>query len=113
MREAGGKVFFAYTSAMADTTIKVDSSVRDRLAVLAAQRGGSIRDLVAELARATPTREEMTERHAAAAAYLREHLSPDLDDADMALGEQFWSELASGRVPASIPGEVRDRTKAE
>lgn len=40
-----------------DATIKVDSRVRDRLARLAAQRGRSLRDMVASLAEATPTRE--------------------------------------------------------
>jgi hypothetical protein len=61
---------------MADTTIKVESAVRDRLAVLAAERGVTIRDLVEELARATPTRKDLEARHAAAMAYLREHVCP-------------------------------------
>lgn len=55
-----------YTLVMADTTIKVDSTVRDRLAVLAAQRGSTIRALVAELAAATPTRVELDARYSAA-----------------------------------------------
>ncbi len=84
---------------MADTTIKVDISVRDRLAVLAAQRGATIRDLVAELAQATPTSEELTARHAAATTYLREQLAPNLDTAT---GESFWAELEAGRVPSSL-----------
>jgi hypothetical protein len=63
---------------VSDTTIKVDSAVRDRLAVLAAQRGSTIRDLVAELAEATPTREELAARQAKAAAYIAEHLLPAL-----------------------------------
>jgi hypothetical protein len=84
---------------MADTTIKVDSTVRDRLAVLAAQRGATIRDLVTELAASTPTQEEIATRHAAANAYLREHLSPELDDDDLAGGELFWRELETRRAP--------------
>jgi hypothetical protein len=76
-----------------DTTIKVDSAVRDRLAVLAAQRGSTIRDLVAELADATPTREELASRQAAAAAYVAEHLLPGFSDGDVAAGEQLWQEL--------------------
>jgi len=87
---------------MSDTTIKVDSAVRDRLAVLAAQRGSAIRDLVAQLAADIPTKEEVTARHAAAAAYVREHLSPQLSDEDLAAGERFWHELEHGRVPASL-----------
>ncbi len=87
---------------MSDTTIKVDSAVRDRLAVLAAQRGSTIRDLVSQLAAATPTREELTARYAAAAGYVREHLSPQLSEEDLAAGERFWRELEHGRVPGSL-----------
>lgn len=86
---------------MPDTTIKVDSSVRDRLAVLAAQRGATIRELVTELAAQTPTQEELAARHAVATAYLREHLCPALDGEDAAAGERFWSELEAGRTPRS------------
>ncbi|MGH3829997.1 MAG: hypothetical protein ACRDRS_06015 [Pseudonocardiaceae bacterium] len=87
---------------MADTTIKVatikvDSAVRDRLAMLAAQRGVSIRDLVAELAAATPTREELDARRAAATVYLGEQLCPDLNDDDAVAGERFWRELEASR----------------
>ena len=87
----------------ADTTIKVDSTVRDRLAVLAAQRGATIRDLVGELAAQTPTREEIAARHAAATAYLREHLCPELDGEDAAAAERFWREREHGRT-ANSPG---------
>lgn len=87
---------------MADTTIKVDTAVRDRLAVLAAQRGATIRDLVAELATATPTREELDARHTAATAYLREQLCPDLDDNDAVAGERFWRELEARRMPRGV-----------
>ena len=84
---------------MADTTIKVDSSVRDRLAVLATQRGATIRDLVTELAAGTPTQEELAARHAAATTYLREHMSLDLHDDDLAGGERFWLALESRAAP--------------
>jgi hypothetical protein len=87
------EVFHRYTRLVADTTIKVDSAVRDRLAVLAAQRGSTIRDLVAELAEATPTREELAARQAAAAAYVTEHLLPGFNASDVAAGEQLWREL--------------------
>ena len=90
---------------MPDTTIKVDSAVRDRLAVLAAQRGATIRDLVTELAASTPTREELAARHARATIYLREQLCPELDDNDLAEGERFWRELET-RPTSSVS---RDR----
>jgi hypothetical protein len=95
-------VYGRYSPVVHDTTIKVDSAVRDRLAVLAAQRGSTIRDLVSQLAAATPTREELTARHAAAVAYVREHLAPQLSEEELAAGERFWRELAQGRVPASL-----------
>jgi hypothetical protein len=78
---------------MTDTTIKVDSAVRDRLAVLAAQRGATIRDLVSELAASTPTQQEMLARHVAATGYLREQVCPELGDDDLADGERFWLAL--------------------
>ncbi|MDN5932108.1 MAG: hypothetical protein L0I24_13755 [Pseudonocardia sp.] len=88
---------------MSDTTIKVDSVVRDRLAVLAAQRGATIRDLVTELAANTPTQEELAARHVAAATYLREQLCPELDDDDLANGERFWRELETRPVSSGPP----------
>jgi hypothetical protein len=83
---------------VADTTITIDSAVRDRLAVLAAQRGSTIRDLVAELAESTPTREELDGRHAAATAYIRQHLVPDFSPADVEAGERLWRDLEAGRL---------------
>jgi predicted DNA-binding ribbon-helix-helix protein len=82
---------------VADTTIKVDSVVRDRLAVLAAQRGSTIRDLVAELAEATPTQEELAARQVAAAAYVAEHLLPGFSADDVAAGDRLWRELESAQ----------------
>ena len=88
---------------MPDTTIKAGSIVRDRLAVLAAQRGAAIRDLVTELAASTPTHEELAARQVAATAHLREQLCPDLDDDDLADGERFWRELQA-RQGSGAPG---------
>jgi hypothetical protein len=89
---------------VADTTIKVDSAVRDRLAVLASQRGSTIRDLVADLAGGLPTREELLQRQALAAAYAAEHLMPGFGVDDLAAGERLWRELraagtGTGRAP--------------
>jgi hypothetical protein len=72
--------------------------VRDRLAVLAAQRGATIRDLVTELAASTPTEEELAARHLAATAHLRAQLCPELSDDDLAGGERFWRELGARRA---------------
>jgi transposase len=49
---------------MAGTTIKVDSSVRDRLAVLAAQRGMTIRDLAATVGSVIATGVDWRAAHA-------------------------------------------------
>lgn len=67
--------------------------MRDRLALLAVQRGSTIRDLVAELAEATPTREELAARQAAAADYVAEHLLPGFNADDVAAGERLWQKL--------------------
>jgi hypothetical protein len=82
-----------------DTTIKVNSQVRDRLSQLARERGTTIRDLVTELAEATPTQEEMDARAEAATAYVRDRINPHLSDADLAAGEKFWAEIEAGRLP--------------
>lgn len=92
---------------MPDTTIKVDSAVRDRLAVLAAQRGATIKDLVTELAASTPTQEELAARHVAATAHLREQLCPELDENDLADGERIWHELETRRVSSASCDDAR------
>lgn len=76
--------------------------MRDRLALLAAERGATIRVSVSELAAQTPTREELAARHAAATAYVREHLCPELDEGDTAAAERFWRELEQVRTPRSL-----------
>jgi hypothetical protein len=57
---------------MADTTIKVPTEVRDRLAVLAASRSTTIGRLVADLAETTLTDEERAERVEATRRIVRE-----------------------------------------
>jgi hypothetical protein len=86
-----------------DTTIKVDALVRDRLALLARERGTTIRDLVAALAQAAPTDAELLARAEAATAYVREHINPDLSEADLAAAEGFWNELQAGGRPTVAP----------
>ncbi|MEV0530131.1 hypothetical protein AB0I66_42680 [Streptomyces sp. NPDC050439] len=57
---------------MAHTTIKVEDTVRDRLAVLAAEKGTSIAQLVSDFAAHTPTASERAERTERTLALLRE-----------------------------------------
>lgn len=85
-----------------DTTIKVDSTVRDRLAVMARERGKTIPEVVAELAGVTLTPVDREEQAARAHEYIKTHLCPDLTDEDVKAGERFWRELRAGRVPASL-----------
>lgn len=92
-------VFPPYTSGMADTTIKVDSQVRDRLAVLASEHGTTTRDFVARLAAATPTRAELQRRQAQAVEYIRSHLRPDFGPDDIAAGHDIWDDLPVARPP--------------
>ena len=89
---------------MSDTTIKVDSAVRDRLALLASEHGMTIRDLVTHLATTTATQQELRERRRAAEAYVTEHLRPDFDAADADAGEQFWQGLEATAAKGTKPG---------
>ena len=89
---------------MSDTTIKVDSAIRDRLALLAREQGMTIRDLVTHLATTTASQQELRERRAAAEAYVTEHLRPDFDAADTEAGEQFWQELEAKTATVAKPG---------
>ncbi|WP_233521599.1 hypothetical protein [Streptomyces triticagri] len=84
---------------MADTTIKVDRAVRDRLLELARERGMTMRDLVAELAGATPTQDELRARYEATKAYVEEHfLGRPYTEEDEAAGEKAWADVAAGRL---------------
>jgi hypothetical protein len=57
---------------MAHTTIKVENTVRDRLATLAAEKGTTIAQLVSDFAVHTPTEDERAERTARTLAVLSE-----------------------------------------
>jgi hypothetical protein len=84
------------------TTIKVDVRTRDRLNMLAAERGTTVKELVDDFADETLTRQELAARAKAAAAYIRKHLAHDLSQKDISAGARFWEELEAGNVPDSI-----------
>ncbi|MCZ4508139.1 hypothetical protein O3Q52_07975 [Streptomyces sp. ActVer] len=63
-----------------DTTIKVDSKTRDRLAVLAEARGTTMRHLIEQFAESTLTPSELHERAAQTAEYLAEHFGVTVTD---------------------------------
>ncbi|MGH3646306.1 MAG: hypothetical protein ACRDTM_03885 [Micromonosporaceae bacterium] len=83
---------------MAHTTIKVKTEARDRLAILAKERGCTIGEVVDQLAESTPTHDELTARRAAAAAYVKEHLVSDFGEDDVTAGRQMLRDLAAGRL---------------
>jgi hypothetical protein len=95
-------VYRGYTALMADTTVKVDPAVRDRLMVLARERGMTMRDLIAELAGATPTKEELQKRYEAAKAYCETHFGATLTDEDHDRVEKVWQDLEAGRPVDSL-----------
>ncbi|MGN9808869.1 hypothetical protein ACTMSW_05860 [Micromonospora sp. BQ11] len=92
-----------------DTTIKVDALVRDRLAVLARERGLTMRELVAELARATPTDDELRERASRAEEYVRQHLAPHLTETDLAVATDTWTAIEAGETPEVLPRSTPGR----
>ncbi|MEN8649521.1 hypothetical protein ABCR94_02415 [Streptomyces sp. 21So2-11] len=87
---------------MADTTIKVDPTVRDRLMVLARERGITMRDLLAELAGATPTQEELRARYEETKAYCEKHFGVTLTQDDHDRVEKVWEDLEAGRPVDSL-----------
>lgn len=95
-------VYQRYTFLMADTTVKVDPAVRDRLMVLARERGMTMRDLIAELAGATPTKAELQKRYEDTRAYCETHFGVTLTDEDHDRAEMIWQELEAGRPVDSL-----------
>jgi hypothetical protein len=95
-----------------DTTIKVESSVRDRLAQIAAERGTSIRELVAQLANSVATAEELAGRAKAATDYVRDRINPKLSETDLAAADAFWLAIEAGRLPDVKTLYGVDRTDA-
>lgn len=87
-----------------ETSIKVSTAARDRLARLAAEHGTTIRSLVEELAQSTPTQAEYAERAELARAELTSALgsapSPEAEAKARALlerlgGARYGSQTAA------------------
>ncbi|MEV4996656.1 hypothetical protein [Streptomyces niveus] len=83
---------------MADTTIKIDEGIRDRLRTLAEERGMSTRAYVERMVAATPTAPEQAERTARAVAYVRAHFGVDLSDDDLRDARQWRADLLAHRL---------------
>lgn len=94
--------YLPYTPLM-DAVIDVAVEVRDRLAVLAWERGLTIRQLIAELARGVLTLDEAHKRVARAEAHLSRRVPPALDDEDLAGAENVWTMIEAGDIPEALP----------
>jgi hypothetical protein len=88
------QVYHRYTRGVSDTTIKVPTEVRDRLAALAQERSTTIRDLVGALANAEPTAAERVAQMEENVAVLREGFGVELVDGDLDAGRAFWRSVA-------------------
>lgn len=87
-----------------ETSIKVSAAARDRLAQLAAEHGTTIRGLVEDLARSTPTQAEYAERAELARAELASALgsapSPEAEAKARALLERLGGSPRGGQAVA-------------
>ncbi|MEU8128079.1 hypothetical protein AB0B68_12745 [Micromonospora sp. NPDC049049] len=90
-----------------DTTITVDTEVRDRLVLLANERGTTMRDLVAQLTQAALTADELRDRAARAEQYVRLKIASDLSADDLTRGEDVWAAVEAGNVPESLAEDGR------
>ncbi|MCQ8836413.1 hypothetical protein [Streptomyces malaysiensis] len=87
---------------MADeTSIKVSSAARDRLAVLAAEGNTTIRQLVEDLAEGRPTQAEYAERAAQARAELASALGSVPSEEAEAKARGLLERLAAGQGSAA------------
>ncbi|MFF3159585.1 hypothetical protein [Streptomyces sp. NPDC057910] len=78
---------------MADTTIRIPVEVRDHLAALAADRGTTIGQVVAALARPARTREQIRESYEHDRDYLAGNLVPGLSDEDAERGLAILADI--------------------
>ncbi|MFI5571171.1 hypothetical protein ACIA6T_28280 [Streptomyces sp. NPDC051740] len=87
-----------------ETSIKVSVAARDRLAVLAAEHGTTIRSLVEDLAQGTPTQAEYAERAELARAELASALGtapgPEAEAKARALLERLGGTRHAPRAAA-------------
>jgi hypothetical protein len=89
---------------MTTTTIQIEAAARDRLRILAAERGTTIGGLVSEFAYTQLTTDELKARGERVAAYIKANLSPDFDtdtDAKRRV-KTFMDEVRAGRDPKEL-----------
>ena len=61
-----------------------------------------MRDLVAQLAQAALTADELRDRAERAEQYFRLKIASDLSADDLARGEDVWAAVEAGNVPESL-----------
>lgn len=83
-----------------DTSIKVSRQTRERLTRLAAERCITLKDVVAELAAATPTAAELAEREQRAREVLAAHFGVEVTEAELAASARLRG-LIAGRTAAA------------
>ncbi|WP_189866449.1 hypothetical protein [Streptomyces poonensis] len=83
---------------MADTTIKISESTRDRLRTLAEERGLSTRAYVERVVAAAPTEAERAERTARGIAYVQANLRADFTEADVREAQEWRAAIASRQL---------------
>ncbi|MET9265265.1 hypothetical protein [Amycolatopsis sp. NPDC004079] len=89
------------TSDTSVTTVKVTVGARDRLAVLAAEKGTSIGGFIAGVAERIPTSAELDARDERTRQTFA-GLGIDLTPADRAAGEAMWAALDAGDDAALV-----------
>ena len=82
------------------TSIKVSKQTRERLARLAAERHTTLKDLVEDLAAATPTAAELAERERRARTVLAERFGIEVGPAELAASARLREQIAH-RNPAA------------
>jgi hypothetical protein len=83
-----------------DTSIKVSRQTRERLARLAAERHTTLKDVVQDLATATPTAAEFAERERRARLVLAEHFGVEVTEAELAASARLREMIAGRKTTA-------------
>lgn len=83
-----------------DTSIKVSAQTRERLARLAAERNTTLKELVEDLAAATPTEAELCERERRSRAVLAEFFDVEVTDAELAASARLREMIARRETAA-------------
>jgi len=85
--------YTTYAQRMVYTSIRVTTEVRDRLALIADQRGISLGKLLGELAEQTLTPAELRAREEAVREFFRVTYGHDLTDKELADADEWLDQL--------------------